>query len=56
MPFALESFQKELEALCQQPVSAEQAQEGYNNLLGFMSTLIEINKETKVVKNAPDDK
>jgi hypothetical protein len=27
-----------------------------HNLLGFFSTLIEINNETKVVKNDPDDK
>jgi hypothetical protein len=27
-----------------------------HNLFGFLSTLIEINNETKVVKNDPDDK
>ncbi len=33
-----------------------EATDAAHNLFGFLSTLIEINLETKVVKNDPDDK
>jgi hypothetical protein len=50
-----DNFKSTLEALYKRPISEQESMESWSNLSGFLSTLIEINNETKVVKNAPDN-
>jgi len=50
-----DNFKSTLEGLYGRNVSDSESLESWNNLSGFLSTLIEINNETKVVKNAPDN-
>jgi len=51
-----DNFKSELETLYGRDVSDSESLESWNNLTGFLSTLIEINNETMVVKNDPNDK
>lgn len=51
-----DNFKSTLEELYGRGVSEAESLESWNNLSGFLSTLIEINNETKVVKNDPNDK
>jgi hypothetical protein len=51
-----DNFKSTLTALYGRDVSASESLESLNNLSGFLSTLIEINNESKVVKNDHNDK
>jgi hypothetical protein len=51
-----DNFKSTLEGLYGRNVSDSESLASWNNLSGFISTLIEINNETKVVKNDPNDK
>jgi len=46
-----DNFKSTLEGLYGRSVSDSESLASWNNLAGFLSTLIEINNETKVVKN-----
>lgn len=50
------NFKSTLEGIYGRGISEVESIESWNNLAGFVSTLIEINNETKVVKNDPNDK
>lgn len=51
-----DNFKSTLTALYGRDVSELESLESWNNLSGFPSTLIEINNESKVVKNDHNNK